>query len=143
MPAVAVEDKDVGSCCYLFLLTLCKMGAGISAAILYSYWAASTVPIAVFMGVVGANTFISHTVGKPGIRCYMIMAVLYNIAWIMAIRDDDSRRPAMITGPNWWIYLILLINFALDCHMIKKTLHKWASKYTSKDLKKQYKALKR
>ena len=62
----------------------------------------------------------------------MIFIALYNLAWIVAATEYDSRMPSDRMSSSLYIYLGLAAFTMYDLYMIKKKLHKWGHKCTNK-----------
>ena len=137
------EAKDASKTGYVFLITLLKIASGICGAIFLSYFAAGTVPIAILMGYCYCVVNWAFDMNGKGVITYMIFMALFNITWIVAATEYDSRMPSNELSNSYLIYLGLFFFTAIDMYLIKKKLHKWAHKCTSGELKKEYKALKR
>ena len=73
----------------------------------------------------------------------MVFMCIFNLAWIFTASDYDSRMPSVEVSNSWMIYAGLVVNAWVDFYFIKKQVHKWASKCTNKELRAEYKALKR
>ena len=137
------EAKDASKTGYVFLISLCKIGAGVCGSIFMSYFAAATIPISILMGYCYCVVCWAFDMSGKGVITYMIFMALWNLAWIMAATEYDSRMPSSEMSNSYLVYLGLFVFTAIDMYLIKKKLHKWAHKCTSGDLRKEYKALKR
>ena len=137
------EDKDGSKTGYVALIAALKIAAGVCGALFMSYFAAATIPIAVLMSYCYCVVNWAFDMSGKGVITYMVFIALFNFAWIVAATEYDSRMPSTEMSNSYLIYLGLLLFTSFDLYLIKKKLHKFASKCTNKDLKKEYKALKR
>ena len=82
------NDTKVG---YILLITLLKIGSGVCGAIFLSYFAAATVPIAILMSYCYCVVHWAFDMNGKGIGTYMMFMALFNLTWIMAATEYDSR----------------------------------------------------
>ena len=137
------DGKEASKAGYVCLVSLLKIGSGVCGAIFLSYFAAATIPIAVLMGYCYCVVFSAFDMNGKGVVTYMVFMILFNLAWIMAATEYDSRMASTELSNSYLVYLGLFVFTSIDMYLIKKKLHKWAHKCTSGELKKEYKALKR
>ena len=119
-----------------------KMAAGVVGTIFMSFLAVGSIPIAVFGSFTLRSSVLVKDFGGGGIVAYMWFMGLFQMAWILAATEYDSRMP-YDNRNSMYVYIGLLVVLMFDLYLIKKKLHKWGSKLTSKELKVEYKALKR
>ena len=120
------------------------MAGAILGGLFISFYCFGTLPIAICAGLYLCDIYLNNNASSKNTIAYLIiMTVLYNTAWIFALREADSNYPSFAIGKYWWVWIALFVSNYADFFFIKKRLHKWGSKYTSKELKKESKALKR
>ena len=137
-------DDNCAQFCHVFMLTLMRMAGAILGGLFISFYCFGTLPMAIIAGFYLCDIYLAKNASKKNTIAYMIiMTVLYNTAWIFALREHDSSYPSFAIGKFWWVWLILFVNNYIDFYFLKKRLHKWAHKFANKELKKESKALKR
>ena len=138
------EDNGCSEFCFVLILSLSRMAAAVLGGLMISFYCFGTLPMAICAGFYLCDIYLANNPTSKNTIAYMIiMTVMYNTAWIFALREEQSNYPSFALSKYWWAWLVLFINNYIDFYMIKKRLHKWASKYTSKELKKESKALER
>ena len=138
------ETDGCSEFCTVFILTLSRMAGAILGGLFISYYAFITLPMSIIAGFYLCDIYLAkNATTKNTIAYLIIMALLYNIAWIFALRDHDSNYPIFAYGKYWWLYLVMLVNTYLDFYFVKKRLHKWGHRWTKEELRKESKDLKR
>ena len=138
-----VDDQGCGKNGYVFLMTLIKLAGGIVGSLYISLFCAATCPIAVLMGYTYCVVNSAFDFSGKGVVSYIMFMAIFNVAWINALTEYDSRQPSWQLSQSYMFYGGLLLVTAVDIWLIKKKLHKWANKLTNKELRAEYKALKR
>ena len=125
----------------LFFLTLARIGASIVCGIKFSPFFFFAIPCALSTPCgFGA----AEEQSKENLGYYISSFVLFTIFWLMGIHVYASEMPWFVpAGAANWLYLGLWVNMVIDLYIMRKPIQHWAGKFMSKDIKEQYKSLKK